>query len=98
MNVKMLKTLAKASYRANRGRNLVTILAIVLTTVMFTSLFVLSESMMENIRQMNFRQAGTYDHISFKYLTGDQADLIKTHPEITSWGESIVIGIAEDAG
>ena len=54
--------------------------------------------MMENIRQMNFRQAGTYDHISFKYLTGDQADLIKTHPEITSWGESIVIGIAEDEG
>ncbi len=98
MNVKMLKTLTKASYRANRSRNLVAILAIVLTTVMFTSLFVLSESMMENIRQMNFRQAGTYDHMSFKYLTADQAELIKSHPEITGWGESIVIGIAEDDG
>lgn len=94
----MLKTLTKASYRANRSRNLVAILAIVLTTVMFTSLFVLSESMMENLRQMNFRQAGTYSHMSFKYLTGEQAELLKTHPEITGWGESIVIGIAEDEG
>lgn len=48
----ILRTLSRRSFRANRRRNLVAILAIILTTMMFTSLFVLSQSMIENMQQM----------------------------------------------
>ena len=44
----ILRTLSRRSFRANRRRNLVAIFAIILTTMMFTSLFVLSQSMIEN--------------------------------------------------
>ena len=48
----ILRTLSRRSFRANRRRNLVAIFAIILTTMMFTSLFVLSQSMIENMQQM----------------------------------------------
>ena len=38
-NRKALHRLADKSFRANRGRNLIAILAIMLTTVLFTSVF-----------------------------------------------------------
>lgn len=45
----IIRTLINRSFQANKTRNLVAILAIVLTTLMFTSLFVLSQSMVKNI-------------------------------------------------
>ena len=38
-NRKALHRLADKSFRVNRGRNLIAILAIMLTTVLFTSVF-----------------------------------------------------------
>ena len=45
---------------ANRGRNLVAVLAIILTTMMFATLFTLTQSMSRNLVEMTFRQTG-YD-------------------------------------
>ena len=48
----IIRTLTNRSFKANKTRNLIAVFAIVLTTVMFTSLFVLSQSMVENMRNM----------------------------------------------
>ena len=47
--------LNKRLFRQNRGRNLTAITAIMLTTLLFTTLFVLSQSMRENLIEMTFR-------------------------------------------
>ena len=47
-------------FRAGRSRNLVAILAILLTTMMFATLFTLTQSMSRNLVEMTFRQTG-YD-------------------------------------
>ena len=39
-----IPTLSKRMFHTNRGRNLVAVLAILLTTMMFTTLFTLSQS------------------------------------------------------
>ena len=44
MNFRPIFVLNRRTFRQNKGRNLVAVLAIVLTTLMFTTLFVLSQS------------------------------------------------------
>lgn len=92
----MIRTLTNRSFKANKTRNLVAVVAIVLTTVMFTSLFILSQSMVENLRNMNFQQAGYNSHLSSGIMTDADAEKITTHEAIRDFGKSIVVGIAEN--
>ncbi len=92
----ILRTLSRRSFRANRRRNLVAVLAIILTTMMFTSLFVLSQSMIENMQQMYIQQAGYSSQLSSSLLTDDEADAIAAHPAVAEASRSTVVGVAEN--
>lgn len=92
----IIRTLTSRSFKSNKTRNLVAILAIVLTTLMFTSLFVLSQSMVKNLQEMNFQQAGYNSHLTFSSLTDAEMDKITAHEAVKDWGKSIVIGVAEN--
>lgn len=92
----ILRTLSRRSFRANRRRNLVAIFAIILTTMMFTSLFVLSQSMIENMQQMYIQQAGYSSQLSSSLLTDDEADAIAEHPAVAEASRSTVVGVAEN--
>lgn len=92
----LLSTLSKRSFRANKGRNLVAAIAIILTTLMFTTLFVLSQSMSQNLIEMTFRQSGFDAHASFKSITDAQIELIGEHSDVADIGRSIVLGVAEN--
>lgn len=65
----MIRTLINRSFFSNKLRNLIAIFAIALTTMMFTSLFVLSQSMVKNLQDMNFQTAGYDSHLTFSSLT-----------------------------
>lgn len=92
----ILRTLSRRSFRANRRRNLVAIFAIIMTTMMFTSLFVLSQSMIENMQQMYIQQAGYSSQLSSSLLTDDEADAIAAHPAVAEASRSTVVGVAEN--
>ncbi len=92
-----ISVLSKRIYRKNKGRNLVAVLAIVLTTMMFTTLFVLSKSLEKNLVEMTFRQTGYDAQVSFKAITEEQAEKIAAHPEAAEVGSSIVVGIGQDS-
>lgn len=92
----MIRTLTNRSLKVNKTRNLVAVFAIILTTVMFTSLFVLSQSMATNLRDMNFQQAGYDSHLSSGSLTDEEMAKLTAHEAVRDFGKSIVIGIAEN--
>ncbi|MBD5470459.1 MAG: ABC transporter permease [Lachnospiraceae bacterium] len=92
----MIRTLTNRSFQKNKGRNLVAALAIFLTTMMFTTLFTLAQSMGQNITEMYLRQSGTMAHASTKQITDAQIEQIAAHPDVVSFGKSIVAGIAEN--
>ena len=92
----ILSTITARSFKANRTRNRVAVLAIALTTLMFTSLFVLSQSMTKNLIEMTFRQSGYDAQVSFKSITEEQAEKISSHPDVEELGNSIVMGLAEN--
>lgn len=92
-----IRTLTKRTYKKNKGRNAVAILAIILTTMMFTTLFTLAQSMKKNSIEMAFRQAGYTAHASCKSIKEDEIAAIASHPDVVSYGESIVLGVATNA-
>ena len=67
-----IRELSPKSFRAAKTRNLIAVLAIALTTLLFTALFTVGLSMNEAFQQSNFRQVGGYVHGGFKYLTEEQ--------------------------
>ena len=72
---KPIKTLNSRLFKKNKGRNMVAVLAILLTTLMFTTLFTLAQSMSRNMIEMTFRQTGYDAQASFKSITDEEAAL-----------------------
>ena len=96
MNVSNRGCIRRLSLRtllASRTRNLVAVLAIALTAVLFTSLFTIALSINEGIQQNNFRQAGGWAHGTFKYLTEEQFEELKDDPLIDQWGLRRFVGM-----
>lgn len=93
---KPIKMLNQRTFQKNKGRNLVAIIAILMTTVMFTTLFTLAQSMSKNMVEMTFRQTGYDGQASFKNITAEQFSLIADHPDVAEAGESLVLGLAQN--
>lgn len=85
-NRKWIRRLSWKSLRAARTRNLVAVLAIALTTVLFTALFTIALSINDGFQQANFRQVGGWSHGGFKYLTEEQFLQLRDDPLIQEWG------------
>lgn len=91
-----IKTISQRTFRKNRSRNLVSVLAILMTTLMFTTLFTLAQSMRKNLIEMTFRQTGYDAQASCKSITPEQAEMLAAHPDVKELGQSIVLGLAEN--
>ena len=76
-NRKCIRRLAFKNLQAAKLRNIITVAAVALTTILFTSLFTIALSIIENFQQSNFRQVGTTYHGIFKELTKEQFDELK---------------------
>lgn len=93
---KPIQTLNQRTFKKNKGRNLVAVIAILMTTIMFTTLFTLAQSMSKNMVEMAFRQTGYDGQASFKAITAEQFSLIANHPDVAEAGESLVLGLAQN--
>ena len=72
MNVKNKKCIFRLSYRslrAAKNRNIIAVIAIILTTILFTSLFTIALSLNDSYQTYSFRQIGGYSPVSYTHLT-----------------------------
>lgn len=95
-NKKVINRIANKSFRASRIRNLIAVLAIALTTILFTSLFTIGIGIVQSIQQQTVRQAGGDGHIALKYLTEEQYQKVKTHPLIDEISYNKIIADSVD--
>ncbi len=95
-NQKVLKLLAYKSFQANRSRNLIAIIAIALTTILFTTLFTISIGMVETFQNETMRQSGGKAHATLKYLNQEQFDKIQHHPLIETIGCNVFVAMADN--
>lgn len=95
-NRRCIRTLSFRQLKASKSRNIIAVFAIALTTLLFTSLFTIALSINDGFQQSNFRQCGGWNHGSFKYLTEEQFDQIKTDPLIQEWGLRRFVGMPDE--
>lgn len=99
MKVKNQKTIRRLSFRifgANRTRNLVAVLAIALTAMMFTALFTIAVTLNHSSEQQMMRQVGGYSHGGFKRLTEEQVDDLREDPLIRESGATYLFSVPEE--
>ncbi len=94
-NRKCIRRLSIASFKAAKIRNIITIAAIALTTILFTVIFTVGMSIKHGFEQSNFRQVGGYSHGGFKNLTREQFEELKDDPLIKEYGKRIYCGMPE---
>lgn len=91
MNNMAVKRLAARGFIASRTRNIVAVIAIVLTAVLFTAVFTIGTGITEDTEHSAMLQAGGDAHGSIKKLTQEQYDILKKHPLIKECGREIVV-------
>lgn len=95
MNVKNRTCIRKLSLRslsASRKRNIIAIIAIALTALLFTSLFTIVMSINSSYEMYTFRQIGGYAHGTFKEVTEEQISKIAAHSNVKAIGKRISTG------
>ena len=98
MNVKNRKCIIKLSIRslwAARKRNVIAIIAIALTALLFTSIFTIVMSINSSYETYTFRQIGGYCHGTFKAVTQEQAQEIAAHGKVKAVGARTIIGVSD---
>lgn len=75
--------------KQNKVRNVIVILAIVLTTFMFTAVFTLGFSIAKNLNQMQLRLQGTRSSIYMEHPSEGQINDIKSCPSLLAAGIQI---------
>ncbi len=92
-NRKYLWHLSVRILKSQKTRNRIAVLAMILTTVLFTTLFTIGMSFNDAVQEANFRQVGGYAHGTFKYLSEAEFDQIKNDSEIKAYGLRRVVGM-----
>lgn len=92
-NQNCIRRLSFQAMKAAKTRNIIAIVAIALTTMLFTSLFTIVMSINDGMQQSTFRQVGGYSHATFKYLTKEQYDELKTEERFQEVGLRRFIGM-----
>lgn len=93
-NARVIRRVADKTRKAARGRNLIAVIAIILTTLLFTSVFTVGESLIEKGRQETMRQVGGSAHAGFKYLTQKEYDIVKKDKKLKEVSYRILVGDA----
>ncbi len=85
-NRKFIRTLSNNCLKANRGRNNIAVIAVILTAVMFMALTTVLEGTQISMKNQMLRQVGTKFMVSLKNLTQEEAERLVLEPEFVIAG------------
>ena len=94
-NKKIINKISERTLKNNRTRNIFIILAIVLTTFMFTTVFGIGFSLVKNLSIMMLRQQGTKSSIFLNSPEDSQITKVKDSKYLVAAGIKIQTGTAE---
>lgn len=95
-NKKCIFRLSLKNMKLAKARNVVAIIAIALTALLFTTLFTIIMSISKSFEYSNFRQIGTSAHGEFKRLDAEQFDELKAAEGIDAYGVRRLLGVGAD--
>lgn len=90
-NKQAVKRLSDKSFQSSRTRNRIAILAIALTSMLFTALFTIGIGTVENFQTQTMRQSGGDSHGVFKNLNEQEYETLKEHPLIKESAPCVIV-------
>ena len=93
-NQGVINRIADRTRKAGKSRNIIAVLAIALTTVLFTTLFTVGGSIVGKQQESTMRQVGGSAHAGFKYLTQKEYDIVKKDKKLKEVSYRIVVAEA----
>lgn len=76
-NKKLIRTLSYRTMKEKKWKNLIAVLAIGLTSLMFTAMFTVGASLINSMQEATMRQVGTSAHGGYKYMTQKEYEKVK---------------------
>ncbi|MDD4112957.1 MAG: FtsX-like permease family protein [Herbinix sp.] len=95
-NKEIIRKLSKNSLKNNRMRNIFAIIAIILTSLLFSSLISLGSGMIQVAEEQTMRQVGTRAHGGFKAVTEAEYEALVDNPLVKDYGYDISVGVAKN--
>lgn len=91
-----VRKLSGRSLQNNRMRNTIAIVAITLTSILFTALFSLAGGSIQMAQESFMREVGTSAHVGLKAATKEQYEKVTADPMVKESYYDIYIGLAEN--
>ena len=79
-NKRFIRTLSDNCLKANKIRNVIALLAIILTAVLFTAVATVFQGAQVSISEQRIRQSGTRFMVSVKFTTAEETEEIMADP------------------
>ena len=95
-NKETIHTLSCRFIKINRNRNIIAVIAIILTSILFTSVFTASFSVIKSTMESETRKTMDRSHVSVEGLTKEQYSIVAKDREIKKQGLSVFLTTAEN--
>ncbi len=73
-NGAVIKKMSGRYFRADKSRNIIAVIAIILTTILFTTIFTLGSGLMDTVHDQNIRKAGGDGQAVLNYISDEIYD------------------------
>lgn len=93
-NKKLIRTLSYRTIKEKKGKNIIAVLAVALTTLLFTALFTIGASMLSSIEEATMRQIGTKAHGGYKLISREEYEKIKETGAFEAISYDVIAGFA----
>lgn len=81
-NGAVIKKLSGRYFKASKSRNIIAIIAIILTTILFTTIFTLGSGLMDTVHDQNIRKAGGDGQAVLNYISDEVFNDVAGNPLI----------------
>ncbi|WP_049690824.1 ABC transporter permease [Anaerococcus jeddahensis] len=95
-NKAYIRRLAKSILNANKSRRNILLLAIALTSILFTSLFSVALGLGKSMETQTMKTIGTISHGSFKELSDEDINILSKDKDIKEFSIREKVGILDD--
>ena len=93
-NRRVIDELAVSGIRSKKNKYLILVFAVILTSLLFSTLFSVGGSMINETQEATMRQVGGSAHAGFKYFTEAEYEQVKEDPKLKSITYRILVGSA----
>lgn len=95
-NKVFIRRLSRSCLKTSRNRNIIAVLAIILTSLLFTSVATIVEGSMQTTKEQEIRMSGSKFMMSIKYISEETNEKLLKEPAFSQIGRLQYLGQIED--